>query len=71
VVTSAALVLFRAFVSMASGPETDIKVFATGLAPGILLAAVGGGAVATGRTVAGCPGAAQKLRVTRGSCRPP
>ncbi len=37
VVTSAALVLFLAFVSMASGPETDVKVFATGLAAGILL----------------------------------
>jgi RND superfamily putative drug exporter len=36
-VTSAALILFLAFVSMASGPETDIKVFATGLAAGILL----------------------------------
>jgi putative drug exporter of the RND superfamily len=36
-VTSAALILFLAFVSMSSGPETDIKVFATGLAAGILL----------------------------------
>ncbi len=36
-VTSAALILFLAFVSMASGPQTDIKVFATGLAAGILL----------------------------------
>ncbi len=36
-VTSAALILFLAFVSMASGPETDIKMFATGLAAGILL----------------------------------
>ncbi len=36
-VTSAALILFLAFVSMASGPETDIKVLATGLAAGILL----------------------------------
>jgi RND superfamily putative drug exporter len=36
-VTSAALILFLAFVSMASGPETDVKVFATGLAAGILL----------------------------------
>ena len=36
-VTSAALILFLAFVSMASGPETDIKVFATGLAAGIML----------------------------------
>ncbi len=36
-VTSAALILFLAFVSMASGPGTDIKVFATGLAAGIIL----------------------------------
>ena len=36
-VTSAALILFLAFVSLASGPETDIKVIATGLAAGILL----------------------------------
>jgi RND superfamily putative drug exporter len=36
-VTSAALILFLAFVSMASGPERDVKVFATGLAAGILL----------------------------------
>jgi RND superfamily putative drug exporter len=36
-VTSAALILFLAFVSMSSGPDTDVKVFATGLAAGILL----------------------------------
>ncbi len=36
-VTSAALILFLAFVSMASGPETDVKIIATGLAAGILL----------------------------------
>ncbi len=36
-VTSAALILFLAFMSLASGPETDIKVLATGLAAGILL----------------------------------
>ncbi|MDX6686674.1 MAG: putative drug exporter of the superfamily, partial [Baekduia sp.] len=36
-VTSAALILFLAFVSMASGPQTDVKVLATGLAAGILL----------------------------------
>jgi RND superfamily putative drug exporter len=36
-VTSAALILFLAFVSMSSGPETDVKVFATGLAAGIML----------------------------------
>jgi putative drug exporter of the RND superfamily len=36
-VTSAALILFLAFGAMASGPETDVKVLATGLAAGILL----------------------------------
>ena len=32
-----ALILFLAFISLASGPQTDIKVFATGLGFGILL----------------------------------
>jgi RND superfamily putative drug exporter len=36
-VTSAALILFLAFVSMSSAPDTDVKVFATGLAGGIVL----------------------------------
>jgi len=36
-VTSAALILFLAFASLASGPDTDIKVFATALGAGILL----------------------------------
>src|SRR5688572_6886615 len=36
-VTSAALILFLTFTSMASGPETDVKMLATGLAAGILL----------------------------------
>ena len=36
-VTSAALILFLAFLSLTSTPETDIKVFATGLGFGILL----------------------------------
>ena len=36
-VTSAALILFLAFTAMASGPEVDVKVLATGLAAGILL----------------------------------
>jgi putative drug exporter of the RND superfamily len=35
-VTSAALILFLAFTSMASGPGTDVKMFATGLGAGIL-----------------------------------
>jgi RND superfamily putative drug exporter len=36
-VTSAALILFLAFASLASAPFTDIKVLATGLGAGILL----------------------------------
>ncbi len=36
-VTSAALILFLAFTSLASGPDTEVKVLATGLAAGILL----------------------------------
>ena len=36
-VTSAALILFLAFTAMASGPNTDVKMMATGLAAGILL----------------------------------
>lgn len=36
-VTSAALILFLAFAAMASGPGSDIKTLATGLAAGILI----------------------------------
>jgi RND superfamily putative drug exporter len=36
-VTSAALILFLAFASLAALPETDIKVLATGLGVGVLL----------------------------------
>jgi RND superfamily putative drug exporter len=36
-VTSAALILFLAFASLASAPNTDLKVFATALGVGILL----------------------------------
>ncbi len=36
-VTSAALILFLSFVAMATGPETDLKILATGLGAGILL----------------------------------
>src|SRR6185312_2094282 len=39
-VTSAALILVLAFVALASAPETNLKMFATGLAIGILLDAV-------------------------------
>jgi putative drug exporter of the RND superfamily len=36
-VTSAALILFLAFVAMASAPDTSVKMIATGLGAGILL----------------------------------
>lgn len=36
-VTSAALILFLAFVSLSTGPQTEVKMFATGLGFGILL----------------------------------
>ncbi|HWE13587.1 MAG TPA: MMPL family transporter, partial [Solirubrobacteraceae bacterium] len=36
-VTSAALILFLSFVAMATGPQADIKILATGLGAGILL----------------------------------
>jgi putative drug exporter of the RND superfamily len=39
-VTSAALILILAFTALASAPDTDVKVFATGLGVGILLDAV-------------------------------
>jgi len=48
-VTSAALILFLAFASLASAPVTDIKVMATGLGVGILvgMTGIGGGALMT------------------------
>jgi RND superfamily putative drug exporter len=36
-VTAGSLILFLAFIALASGPETDVKIFATGLAVGIVL----------------------------------
>jgi RND superfamily putative drug exporter len=39
-VTSAALILFLAFLSLSTAPMTDVKVMATGLGAGILLDAV-------------------------------
>ena len=36
-VTAGSLILFLAFIALGSGPEVDVKVFATGLAVGILL----------------------------------
>ena len=36
-VTSAALILFLAFMAMGSGPGTDVKMFATAMATGILI----------------------------------
>ena len=35
--TSAALILFLAFIALATGPGTDLKVFASALGFGILL----------------------------------
>jgi RND superfamily putative drug exporter len=39
-VTSAALILFLAFISLASNPEVNIKILATGLGAGILVDAL-------------------------------
>ncbi|MGH9121863.1 MAG: MMPL family transporter, partial [Acidimicrobiales bacterium] len=39
-VTSAALILFLAFLAMSTAPDTDVKVLATGLGAGILLDAL-------------------------------
>jgi RND superfamily putative drug exporter len=39
-VTCAALILFLAFMAMASTPQTEIRIMATGLAAGILLDAI-------------------------------
>jgi RND superfamily putative drug exporter len=39
-VTSAAAILMLSFVSMSTGPETDLKILATGLGAGILVDAV-------------------------------
>jgi RND superfamily putative drug exporter len=39
-VTSAALILFLAFLSLSTAPDTDLKVMATGLGAGILLDAL-------------------------------
>ncbi len=36
-ITGAALILFLAFISMTSGPQTQVKMLGTGLAAGILL----------------------------------
>ena len=36
-VTAGSLILFLAFIALGSGPEVDVKVFATGLAVGIIL----------------------------------
>jgi RND superfamily putative drug exporter len=51
-VTSAALILFLAFASLASAPDTDIKVFATALGAGILLDATVARALLVPATVA-------------------
>jgi putative drug exporter of the RND superfamily len=39
-VTSAALIVFLAFASMATGGDVEVKMLATGLAAGVLLDAV-------------------------------
>jgi putative drug exporter of the RND superfamily len=39
-VTSAAAILMLSFLSMSTGPETDLKILATGLGAGILIDAV-------------------------------
>jgi putative drug exporter of the RND superfamily len=36
-VTSAALILFLAFIALGAAPSTEIRILATGLAAGILL----------------------------------
>jgi putative drug exporter of the RND superfamily len=36
-VTSAALILFLAFIALGSAPGTELKIFSTGLAAGIIL----------------------------------
>jgi putative drug exporter of the RND superfamily len=36
-VTAGSLILFGAFAALASGPETEVKIFATGLAIGIII----------------------------------
>lgn len=36
-VTAGSLILFGAFAALASGPETEVKIFATGLAVGIII----------------------------------
>jgi hypothetical protein len=48
-VTSAALILFLAFVALGAGPNTEIKILATGLAAGILLDATVGGRLSSRR----------------------
>ena len=78
-VTSAALILFLAFLSLASGPETEIKVLATGLAAGILLDAtiiralfVPGGRLAVRplELVAAAPSRAPAARGALATCAP-
>jgi RND superfamily putative drug exporter len=74
-VTSAALILFLAFASLASAPNTDLKVLATGLGAGILLDAA---AARAGRAVrplelvaAGLAGQAATGRSQSGGGRSP
>ena len=62
-VTSAALILFLAFAALASGPETDVKILATGLAAGILLDA-------TVVRACSCPRSCRSSGAGTGGCRP-
>jgi len=70
-VTSAALILFFAFDALATAPDTDIKILATGLGASILLDAivvrsllVPAAVSLFGRGTGGCPtGRARLLRV--------
>ena len=53
-VTSAALILFLAFASLAAAPDTDVKVLATGLGVGILLDATLVRALLVPQRASGC-----------------
>ena len=54
--TSVALILFLAFVALASIPETDVKIIATGLGAGIFIDATILRALLVPTLAAGGPG---------------
>ncbi len=78
-VTCAALILFLAFASLASAPDTDIKVLATGLGAGILLDATvvrapagpGPGVGARAGGTGGCPMVSAARSCSRPGAGPP